>query len=211
MRRENDMREHYLIEAVLENVEAVIDAATQDEVIKNIPVVGTVAKLLKAAENLRDKIFAAKLARFFQHLNETTPEAREKIRQKAAANPDEAREVGEAVLLVVEKITALDKAQILAYVFIAFTQGHIGLTDFLRLCDAIDQAFVYDLKELLGTRKSGHPYAADYMKHLTRTGLTFADSGLIPRGPEDWHYAVSRLGRQLIDAYSEGMKYCCRQ
>ncbi len=205
------MGEHYLIEAVFENVEAVIDAATKDEVIKNIPVVGTVTNLLKAAGSLRDKVFAAKLTRFLQPLGETTPEAREKIRQKAAANPDEAREVGEAVLLVVEKITALDKAQILAYVFIAYTQGHIGLTDFLRLCDAIDQAFIYDLNELLGTRKGGHSKTADCMKHLTRTGLTFANSSLIPCGPEDYHYAVSRLGKQLIDAYSEGMKYCRHQ
>jgi len=184
------MSEHPLIEAVFENVEAVIDAAIQDDVIKNIPVVGTVAKLLKAAGNLRDKIFEAKLARFLQPLNETTPEAREKIRQKAAASPDEAREVGEAVLLVVEKITALDKAQILAYVFIAYTQGHIGPTDFLRLCDAIDQSFVYDLKEFLGKRKTGHDTNAAYMKHLSRTGITFADPRKIFRTPEDHYYAV---------------------
>lgn len=93
---------------MLENVEAVIDAATQDEVIKNIPVVGTVAKLLKAAGAFRDKIFAAKLARFFQTLDETTPEAREKIRQKIATSPDEAQKVGETLLLVLEKITALN-------------------------------------------------------------------------------------------------------
>ena len=119
------------------------------------------------------------------------------------------REVGETVLLVVEKISALDKAKILAYIFIAYTQGHIEQTDFLRLCDAIDQAFVYDLEELLGTAESRHNVSATYMKHLTRTGLTFADSRKIARGPEDWHYAVSRLGKQLIDAYSKGMK-CCR-
>jgi len=202
------MAEHHLLEAALENGEALIDAAIDNEFLKAIPVVGTAAKLVKAAGDIRDRFFAAGLARFLQALNETTPEAREKIRQKAAASPDEAREIGETVLLVVEKITALDKAQILAYVFIAYTQGHIGPTDFLRLCDAIDQTFVYDLKELLGIRKSGHPNTADYMKHLTRTGLTFANSSLIARGPEDWHYGVSRLGIQLIDAYSEGMKYC---
>ncbi len=202
------MGEHYLIEAALENVEAVIDAATQHEVIKNIPVVGTCAKALKAVGAIRDRIFAAKLARFLQTLDETTPEAREKIRQKIASSPDEAQEVGEALLLVLEKITALDKAQILAYVFVAYTQGHVRATDFLRLCDAIDQAFVYDLKELLGTPDSRHNVSDTYTKHLERTGLTFADSRFIARGPEDWHYGVSRPGQQLKDAYSEGVKYC---
>ncbi len=202
------MGEHYLVEAALENVEAIIDAATQDEVIKNIPFVGTAAKLLKAAGAFRDRMFAAKLSRFFQHLGEVTPEAREKITQKMAASPDEAMKVGQTVLLVVEKITAFDKAQILAYVFIAYTQGHIGAKDFLRLCDAIDQAFIYDLKDLLGVHEAGYTTDGDYMKHLSRTGLTFADPRKIFRTPEDYHYGISRLGEQLRDAYTQGMKYC---
>jgi hypothetical protein len=202
------MGEYHLWEGVLKNGNALMDAARDNEFLDVIPGIGAVVKWLTAASDFRDKVFAVRLAHFLQALDKTTAEAREKIRQKVASSPDEAKEVGETLLLVLEKITALDKAQILAYVFIAYTQGHVGQTDFLRLCDAIDQAFVYDLKELLGTPQSKHSVSASYMKHLTRTGLTFADSRLIARGPEDWHYAVSRLGKQLIDAYSEGMKYC---
>jgi hypothetical protein len=205
------MAEHHLLEAALEDVEAVVDAATHDEVLKNIPVVGTAVKLLRAAGDIRDKMFAAKIARFLQTLDRTTPEAREKIRQKIASSADEARAVGETLLLVLDKITALEKAEIMAYVFIAYTSEHVRPPDFLRLLDAIDVAFIYDLKELLNIPQSKHSVSATYMKHLTRTGLTFADSRLIARGPEDWHYAVAHLGKQLIDAYSEGKKYCPKE
>ena len=201
------MTKHCLLEATLENVEAVIDAATDNEILKNIPVVGTAVKLVKEAVDIRDRMFAAKLTTFLQALNETTPEAREKLRQKIASSPDEAKEVGETLLLVLDKTTTLKKAEIIAYIFIAYTLEHITATDFRRLLDATDQAFIDDLIDLLS--RGGHSNQA-YMKHLSRTGLTFADPRMTFRTPEDFHYAVSRLGKQLIGAYSEAMKYCLK-
>lgn len=198
------MAEHHLLEAALENFEALIDTSIDNEIVKAIPVVGTLFKVLKAVPDIRNRIFAAKLTRFIQVFENVPPGAMKKIRQKVAASPDEATKVGETLLLVLERITALEKAEIIAYVFIAYTLGHITPAYFRRLSDAIDQAFIDDLKEFLGTRKTGH----NTMKHLVRAGLTFGDLNVIPRSREDRHYAVSDLGQQLINAYSKGTKYC---
>ena len=205
------MGEHYILEAALEGVEGIADAFTENEILKDIPVVGIAAKALKAAGDIRDRAFAAKITRFVQALDEITPEAREKIRQRIAANPEEAQQVGETLFLVLEKITALDKAKILAYLFVAYTMGRVGPVDFRRMADIIDQAFIDDLEGLLNARQTGHNTHTEYMKHLTRTGLTFADPTRIPRPPEDHNYKVSRLGRQFISAYDEAAKYCRHQ
>ncbi len=202
------MGEHYLVEAALENMEAVVDAVAQNELVKSIPVVGTAAKLLKAVGSFRDKIFAAKLTRFLRALDETTPEAREKIRQKIACNPDEAKEVGERLLLVLDKITTLDKAQIIAYLFIAYTLGHIGPTDFLRLSDAIDQAFVDDLTDLLDGQSEHQKSQLPFMAYLSRTGLTTIVAGQSWDDAGEIYYTVSPLGVRFIHAYSEARKYC---
>jgi len=195
------MVEHYFLEATLENVEAVIDSFTDNEVLKDIPLVGTVFKLLKASLDFRDKLFATKFIRFVQTSDKITPETRQKVRQKVASNPDEAKRVGQTLMIVLDRITALEKAEMIAYVFIAYTLEEIDQADFRRLLDAIDQAFVDDLADLLGTAESKHGTSSVYMKHLSRTGLTFADSTKIAKSREDWHYAVSRLGKQLIAAY----------
>jgi len=152
-------------------------------------------------------LFADKLVEFLQALDQMTPEAREKFTEKMAESQEETQKVGETLLLVLEKITALDKAQILAYVFIAYTQGRIGSADFRRLADAIDQAFIDDLKELLNIKPNGRSQAP-YMKHLERAGLTFADLNKIPRNRQYHHYVISDLGTQLIAAHSAGMAYC---
>jgi hypothetical protein len=202
------MAEHYLLEAALENLEAVIDPVINNDIVKSIPVIGTAFKVIKGASDIRDRMFAAKLTTFLLTTEKVTPQAKEEMRQRIASSPDEAKKVGQALMLVLDKITALEKAEMMAYIFIAHTLGQIGAADFRRLLDAIDQAFVDDLADLLGIAESKHSTAAVYMKHLSRTGLTFADSTKIAKSREDWHYDVSRLGKQLIDAYRMGLKYC---
>ncbi len=202
------MAEHYLLETALENLEAVIDSVTDNDIVRNIPVIGTAFKMLKGASDIRDRMFAAKLTKFLLTTENVTPQAKEAMRQKIASSPDEAKTIGRTLMLVLDRITALEKAEIIAYLFVAYTLGHIESVDFRRLLDAIDEAFVDDLGDLLGRTESKHSSPSVYMKHLSRTGLTFADSTRIAKSREDWHYAVSRLGRKLIDAYWEGMKHC---
>ena len=202
------MVEHYLLEAALENAEALLDTVTDNEVLKNIPIVGTCIKVVKSVGDVRDRLLAGKLVQFCQRLNEVSPEGREKMRKKMASNPDEAERIGSTLMIVLDKITALEKADIVAYVFIAYTLDVIDQADLRRFLDAIDQAFVDDLVDLLDTAESKHSTPSVYMKHLERTGLTFADSTMIAKSREDWHYGISRLGKQFIAAYKAGSKYC---
>ena len=58
------MKKETLIEAALENVEALIDVFTDNEILKSIPVVGTALKVIKGAGDIRDRLFAAKLMTF---------------------------------------------------------------------------------------------------------------------------------------------------
>ena len=192
----------------METGEALYDASADNGIVNSIPIVGNIFKACKAVPDIRNRIFRAKLDRIIQVFERVPSETMEKIRQKVAASPDEPTKVGETLLLVLDKITALEKAEIIAYVFIAYTLGHLGSADFRRLSDAIDQAFVDDLKEFLNAQKTSHRTQASYMKRLERAGLTFADLNKIPRNRQYRYYVVSDLGTQLIAAYSAGMKYC---
>jgi hypothetical protein len=202
------MGEHYLVEAALENVEAVVDAATNDEVLKNIPVIGTAVKLCKAGDDIRNRIFAAKITRFLQTLNKTPPEAREKIAQKVASSPDEAKKVGETLLLVLERITALEKAEIVAYLFIAYIFEQLTEDEFRRLSDAVDQAFIDDLVKFLAIRRVPRVGREPFLTYLSHTGLTIAVGGKTYKDIGNILYYVTDLGTRLIDAYLHGIKYC---
>jgi hypothetical protein len=155
------------------------------------------------AADIRDRIFAAKMRKFLTSIEKVSKKSKEKIRKKVRNNPNEGRKVGETLLLLIDRISEIEKAEIIARVFVAYIDEYINFYEFKRLIDAIDQAFLDDVKRLLETKdlvdlkKSDKPF----MQYLTRTGLTK------PIGGETWdesgeiHYTITDIGEMLIGAY----------
>jgi hypothetical protein len=109
-------QERFLLEAVLENGEVVMDALRDDEFLKDIPVVGNAFRLCKAIDTFRDKTFAAKLQNFLFGLGNTSKVAA-KWKQRLKQSPDEAQRIGETLWLILDRLTDLDKADLLAKIF----------------------------------------------------------------------------------------------
>ncbi|MRS05300.1 hypothetical protein EG832_19105 [bacterium] len=202
------MKEAPLIEAALENVEALVDAFTDNEILKSIPVVGTALKIIKGAGDIRDRLFAAKLMTFLRALEKVAPEIKEKIRQRVAESPNEAKRVGETVLLLLDRLADLDKADIIAKVFIAYTYGHLKSDEFQRVAQAVDQAFVSDLSVFLQTHNFPEEKAsqAPYMQSLYPSGLTKIVGGKTFDTAGELYFQRSALGNKLINAYNQGKK-----
>lgn len=202
------MKEDPLIEAALENVEAFIDVFTDNEILKSIPVVGTAIKVIKGAGDIRDRLFAAKIMTFLKALEKVTPDIKEKIRQRVAESPDESRKVGETVLLLLDRLVDLDKADIIAKVFIAYAYGHLKPSEFQRVTQAVDQAFVSDLTIFLETHnlpKKG-PSQETFMQSLYPFGLTKMVGGKTFETAGELYFEISILGNKLINAYNHGRK-----
>lgn len=108
------MPENPILKATLGNVEAVIDSVTSNELLREIPVVGTAFKLLNGASAIRDRIFAAKLLRFIQDLDSVSLTMKTKLRRKMTDNAIDAKVVGETTLIVIERASAVEKAHLRA-------------------------------------------------------------------------------------------------
>ena len=202
------MKEEPLIEAALENVEVLIDAFTENEILKSIPVVGTAIKVIKGAGDIRDRLFAAKLMTFLKALENVDPDIREKMRQRVAESPNESKKVGETVLLLLDRLSDLDKADIIAKIFIAYAYGHLKSNEFQRVSQAVDQAFVYDLSIFLESHnlpKKG-PSQETFMQSLYPSGLTKIVGGKTFDTAGELYYEISPLGNKLINAYNHGKK-----
>jgi hypothetical protein len=147
-------KEHHFLEAALQNAEVAVDLVTTNEIVKAIPVLGTGVKLLKGVGDMRARAFAAKLAAFVSSLEQQSVKAKTKIKKRLSASPDEARKVGENLFLVLERMTDLEKPELLAKVFLAFLDGVISSDELRRLACAIDAAFVEDLERLASASES---------------------------------------------------------
>lgn len=203
------MEERPFVEAVLENAEAVVDAAIDNEILKSIPVVGTALKLLKGATNIRDRLFAAKLMKFLQSLESVSEDMKQNILDRVAESPEQAEEVGRTVLLLLDRLASLEKPEIIAKLFVAYSFKRISASDFQRLSHAIDAAVLDDLQALLSSHNTGkqNPTAKGFLQYLYPVGLARMLGGK-EENIGKLYFEISPLGNKMITAYYEGCKLC---
>lgn len=102
------------IEAVVTHAEETWDALESSEIATVIPVAGHLVKFWRVAHDVRDALFAAKLRVFITDPSLQTSDARARMRERAES--EDAKKVGETLLLVVERLNDMQKPLWLAKV-----------------------------------------------------------------------------------------------
>ena len=114
---------------------------------KDIPYVSTLLKVWNLSDSIRDRMFAAKVMRFFESLDDVTGKKREEMSGKIKyVNQDDLNNVTDKILFCIESITDIDKAEFIANLFIAFVYEKLSEKDFRRCIDIIQVTFLDDLK-----------------------------------------------------------------
>ena len=135
-------------EALQDIAEVALDSGLMNGIAKDIPVIGTIVHLGKAAVTIRDYFLVKKVLIFLGSLGETTSEQRQAFAKKIEADPKHRERVGEAIMLLLDRYDHLDKASLMAKVFCACIREEIDYNKFLRISTSIDRAFIEDLREL---------------------------------------------------------------
>lgn len=164
--------ERHGVEAFLEATESALDIALNGDVLADVPVVGLAVKVARAIDSARDRALIAKLSRFSGALKSIPEKEREAYKKKLQESPEEAKNVGETLFLVLDRLTDLSKPELLGQVFVAYLKGTIDAVTLRRLSQAIDIAFPDDLQMLLTTEVSGLHHQLAWMRHLSASGLT---------------------------------------
>ncbi len=171
-------KERPVLDVVTSSAEVVADILMKDELFAAVPVFSTAFKAMKAMDSTRDRIFTAKLLSFVSVVETMTPDVRAEIAKKLTAD-NEGRKAGETLLLVLDKLTDMDKPALLGSLLKHYGYGRVTSSELRRLATAVDVAFADDLAEFLDespeglTRKSG----ARHREALLPTGLIRLYSG----------------------------------
>lgn len=210
----DDKREWPVLEFFFESAEVTTDLLMPEllvnggDLFADIPVVGLFFQGLKAFQSVRDRALAAKLVHLLQPFQDASRRHREKFKQRMLRDKDESRRIGEMLFLVTDRLTSLDKAQILGYLFIAYLNDGLSLEEISRMAQAVDMCFVEDLRYLLCCRDVMGKSQEGWKRSLVAAGLAepvgasmFDDMGQI-------YYVVTHLGQRLQDAY-QGAQVTC--
>ena len=211
----NERRQWPLLEFFFESAEVATDLSMPADLLANggdlfadIPVVGLFFKGLNACHSVRDRALAAKLVNVLQPFQDASRRHREKFKQRMLRDKDESRRIGEMLFLVLDRLTSLDKSQILGYLFIAYLNDELTIVEISRMAQAVDMCFAEDLGNLLSSEDGMGQSQEPWMRSLVPAGLAepvgatmFDDMGKI-------YYVVTELGQRLRDAYHSAQATC---
>ncbi len=195
-------RDRPLLEAFLQNAEAASDLLTDNEAIRAIPVIGTAFKVCRGIDDIKSRIFAAKVAAFISEPHLQTAAARQKMKQKLLDNPVEAEAVGETLFLVLDRLIDIDKSALLAKIYVAYIDGVLAQIELKRIAQAIDLSFGEDLKWLVETDDAQlYTDSGEVLALLEPAGLVSSTVGRAPPGFQRLSRSITPLGHALRKAW----------
>lgn len=151
--------------------------------------------MVRIGTSIPDIILRTKVKHFLKALPNIPVEDKQRLYDDVVQDPKKRRKIGEVLLLLLDHYNDLEKPEILAKFFAAYMKGIITFEQFRRLGQAIDLAYVEDLKNLITTRSNHMEYGAyqEALNNLVRSGLTL--EYLVETKPRLNHDLRTRSGK----------------
>lgn len=150
--------------------EVALDSFTDNEILKDIPLIGTAVKLLNIGNTINDRIFVNKLIKFLKQLDNFENGTVLKEIQYLDDSKIYNYKVGEKILEIINRIDSDGKPEITGRLFRNFIDKKISYPEFLKLTNIVEKAFYYDLILLNNCSPEGKLYI-DLDEELYNLGL----------------------------------------
>jgi hypothetical protein len=182
------------------------DAFLDEGTLKDVPLIGTLAKLASAGRQIRDRLFANKLRRFIERVAELPEDEREKLIAKVDEDPESKQRLGEHLLTILDRLDDSLKAEVIAVAFVEFLREEIDRDTLERVSVAVDRCHIRDLRRL-NTSDLSTRYPPEVATKLSSAGLL--EIGTVPtvRGPGAQNeYITTPLGQRIRALLDEHFK-----
>lgn len=133
------------IALVSDLTETSLDTFISDETIKDIPIIGTITKLLSIGGSINDRIFTGKLIHFLKELDGLDEDFILKEIQYIDDSKKYNHKVGEKIIEIISRIDSDGKPEIVGRLFRNFIDKKIKYQEFLKFVDIVEKIFYYDL------------------------------------------------------------------
>ena len=163
----NEIGKEKITELTTDYAELGLDFFIDNESLKDVPVFGTFYKIFKTASSIKDQIFLKKLYAFLFHLKDIPKDKRAKFIENLNKSEKSKQQIGQKLLLLIEKLDDFDKPKILSNLLKATIEEKITYDVFLTLANIVCNSYIGDLKEL--SKKINLPM--DTKERLYNTGI----------------------------------------
>lgn len=129
--------------------EIAIDAMLKDGLLKEVPVVSSLLGIAKTVTAFRDYFLLRKLIAFLNGIKDADPEDREKFAQEIENNPKQRQEIGGKLIVYIDRLDDLNKAEMLARLFKSRLKREISMNEFFSFTAIVDRIYIQDLQRLV--------------------------------------------------------------
>ena len=194
--------------------EMAIDAVMEDGILKDIPIVSTLAGFGKTLLTIRDRHFVKKTLIFAQKLNDGTlpKEKIEKHKRRLEENPRMLEKEMESIIIFIDRHAHYIKEKIFGNFYLARIDddSDFDWEDFMFFADILDKISIYDLPELKRIYEKdrigeGDKYDQVALTRLNSLGLAVYMNGmLVYDGEPDASSKailakISKLGKVFVE------------
>lgn len=123
-------------------------AVIDEDILKDVPIFSVLARVWAVGSAVRDRLFLRKIAAFLQEAGRISPEERERFRKRLAEEPKFAKQSGEKALLLLDKLSELEKARFMGFALRRFVEGAIDEVILNRIYSALEFFPLWRLMEL---------------------------------------------------------------
>jgi len=165
------LRNSEIPEVASELAEVSLDTFIDDEIIKDIPILGVSFKIIHSVKGIREKIFEHKLKLFLNEFSNLKKEEIENFRDRLKKDPQFEKRAGETIILLLERHERFEKSVILGKFFHQLIIGKCSHELFLRLSASLDRITIEDLESFYENFSSINDIPEPTKQGLYRSGL----------------------------------------
>lgn len=135
--------------------EFTLDYFIQDDIIKDLPIIGPVFSMVKVSVDVRDRIFVEKLKSFIENIDKNR-----KWREKFS-DDEECNKISKQLLYIVDSCDDDNKLKLIGMAFNYLVNGEISRDEFFYTVNIISKSFYPFLKMLLDIDESDKRFKND--------------------------------------------------
>jgi len=170
----------------------------ENDVIKEIPILGTSLKIIQGLKNIRDKAYINKIKRFVECLGKIDEVKKVKLIKESRLDNKRRIKFGDALFTSIEQSDSLVKVEYIAAAFEAFLNNDFDENDLRLICHVIRNSFTDELVDIIekDTPELELKYSvASGLADMEYRKLTFDMTSTEP------NYHISHAAQQLRNAW----------
>lgn len=157
--------------------EVALDAALQEGLFRDIPILGSLVSVGKVAVTIPDMIFYRKVIRFLSEIKTTSIEQRQRFVDKIKKKPELLSDVGSYTLAILNKLDEDRKADLIGSIYCLMIEEKLELEMGFRMVCIIESLFYNDIISFSNYNEKGFDSKDLLTNVISGTGLI---SGIDP-------------------------------